>query len=323
MPRSCLTLVSLLAVLTAARALAQTAEEFGTQRPPSVDEQPQAPPFQAPNATGDEIVVTDGPFLLDGSAELTPEPSLRDFLGYRYSSSSLDWIPGGGDQFGMFSIAWDHYVKSGIGAGIGTGMGFHFLAGPKQTDMPPRVFDFSIGGQIRDRMGPLGFDVAAAVRASSDFEGSARRGVRFPGHAVGFLSTGPEIDMVFGVDYLDRDDVRILPVAGLIWMPTPEMRFEIVFPRPRAVFQLTERHRLYLSGELGGGTWAVRRVALGNDLATYRDLRACIGLECVHKENVRSAFEIGYLFDRRLEYSSGVGDMRLDDAIVLRLVTRY
>ena len=62
------------------------------------------------------------------------------------------------------------------------------------------------------------------------------------------------------------------------------MRFELVFPRPRAVFQLTDRHRLYVAGELGGGTWAIERVTLDDDLATYRDLRVCIGVEYVEKD---------------------------------------
>ena len=243
-------------------------------------------------------------------------------MGYRYSTR-LDWIPGGGDQFGMFSIVWDHYQKSGINNGIGVGMGFHFLAGPVQTDMPPRVYDFSIGYQIRQQLGPLAFDLAAAVLAASDFEGNARKGILFPSHAVGFLSVRPAIDLVFGVDYLDRGDIKLLPVAGLIWIPNPEMRFELVFPRPRAVFQLTDRYRLYVAGELGGGTWAIERVTLGNDLATYRDLRVCIGVEYVEKDGQRSAFEIGYLFDRRLEYTSGIGNMHLDDAVMLRLVTTY
>jgi hypothetical protein len=165
--------------------------------------------------------------------------------------------------------------------------------------------------------------LAAAVKASSDFQGSAREGIRFPGHAVGFLSLQPEVEMVFGVDYLDRGDIKLLPVGGVIWMPNPEVRLELVFPRPRAVFQLAERHRLYLAGELGGGTWAVERSTVGDDLATYRDFRASVGIERVEEDGQRSAFEIGYLFSRRLEFSSGIGDMRLDDAVVLRLVTTF
>jgi hypothetical protein len=323
MPRFCATLIGLLAALTASLGLAQTAQEVELKRLPPVEESPQVPPSEAPSPANDEGLTSDEPITLDGSTEPPPVTSLRDFLGYRYSTSSLDWIPGGGDQFGMFSLVWDQYEKSGVNEGLGIGMGFHFLGGPEQTDMPPRVFDFSLGYQIRRRLGAFGFDLATAVMASSDFEGSARKGIRFPSHAVGFLSIRPAIEAVFGVDYVDRGDIQLLPVAGLILTPNPEMRFELVFPRPRAVFQLTDRHRLYLAGELGGGTWAIEREALGNDLATYRDLRASIGIEYLHNDGQRSAFEIGYLFDRRLEYSSGVGDMHLDDAAILRLVTTF
>jgi len=340
-----MTLVGLLAALTVARCLAQAAEDSSIlrqpaalspandpaetgeepifERLPSIDPPVSVPPSQNPSPPAGESLVIGPAITLEGSAKAPPVVSLCDFVGYRYATGSLEWIPGGGDQFGMFSINWDHYQKPGVNNGIDVGLGFHFLSGPDQTDMPPRTYDFSLGYQARDRLGPFGFDVAAAVLAASDFVGSARKGILFPSHAVGFLSVRPAMDVVFGVDYLDRGDIKLLPVAGLIWTPNPEMRFEVVFPRPRAVFQLTDSYRLYLSGELGGGTWAIERVALGNDLATYRDLRTCIGIERVEEDGQWSAFEIGYLFDRRLEYSSGIGDMHLDDAVILRLVTTF
>ena len=347
MPRFYLTLVSLLVVLTTANGLAQTAEEFGVQRLPLIDQQfqvqpfqnlgpaatgvpvdqpLQATPFQNPSPAAGEAPITNGPISLDGSVEETPVATLSDFLGYRYSTSSLNWIPGGGDQFGMFTIEWDHYQKSGITEGIGSigvGMSFYFLSGPIQTDMPPRVFDFSIAYQIRKQIGPLKFDIASGVLVASDFVGSAREGVRFPGHGVGFLSVSPTLDLVFGVDYLDRADIKLLPVAGLIWMPNNDMRFELVFPRPRVVFQLSDHYRVYVGGELGGGTWAIRRVfPLGDDLATYRELRIGLGLEFVQK-GASSALEVDYLFDRRLQYTSHIGNMNLNDAVMLRWVTRY
>jgi hypothetical protein len=266
---------------------------------------------------------SDQPITLEGPPAAPAVAGLADFLGYRYATGALEWIPGGGNQFGMFSIDWDHYQKAGIASGLDAGMEFHFLSGPDNTDMPARVYDFSLGYQHRDRLGPLAFDVAASVLAASDFIGSARKGVLFPAHAVGFLSVLPEMNLVFGVDYLDRGDVKLLPVGGLIWTPRPDMRYELVFPRPRAVFQLTEDYRVYLAGELGGGSWAVERVAFFNDLATYRDLRLCIGLEWDDKKGPRPSFEIGYLFDRSLKYSSGIGNMRLDDAVMFSLVTPY
>lgn len=249
--------------------------------------------------------------------------ALDDFMGYRYSAGSLGWIPGGGDQFGMFSIVSDHYQKAGITHGLNAGLGFHFLAGPRQTDMPPRVYDFSLAYQLRQRLGPLAFDLCASVLAASDFNGNARKGILFPGHGVGYLTIHPDVDLVFGVDYLDRGDIKLLPVGGIVWTPTPELRFELVFPRPRAVFQFNDRNRFYVSGELGGGSWAIERVSRENDLATYRDLRVCIGIETVQTDGRCSALEVGYLFDRRLEYTSGIGDMPLNDSVIMRLVTRY
>ena len=102
------------------------------------------------------------------------------------------------------------------------------------------------------------------------------------------------------------------------------MRFEAVFPRPRAVFQLAENYRVYVSGQLAGGSWSIERAfTFDDDLATYRDLRVCIGLEHNEKAGHWSAIEAGYLFNRRLEYSSGLGNTALPDAAIIRLVTRY
>ena len=32
-------------------------------------------------------------------------------MGYRYSTDSIEWIPGGGDQFGIFSVLLDRYSR--------------------------------------------------------------------------------------------------------------------------------------------------------------------------------------------------------------------
>jgi hypothetical protein len=349
MSRSCLIVVGLLTHLAAANGLAQAPGELGIERlptveqsPPSVYQPPQSPPpgeqpqlspsvdqpFQMPppqNPSPDaaDAPITNGPVTLDPSAEAPPVVLLSDFMGYRYSTSSLDWIPGGAEQFGMFSILWDHYQPAGIHNGLGFGAGFHFPCGPLVTDMPPRLYDFSLGYQFRERVGLLAFDLATAVRASSDFEGSARQGIRFPNHAVGFLTVRPTLDLVFGADYLDRGDIKLLPVAGLIWTPKPAVRYELVFPRPRVVFQVSDQYRLYMSGELGGGSWAIEREWGENDLASYRDFRVCVGIACVQKDGRQSALEVGYLFNRRIEYATGIGDTNLPDGMLLRLVTMY
>jgi len=284
------------------------------------------PPGQAEAWHGGDQYPSDEPLAsespIDGDL-LVPEPQippLGEFLGYRYETGSTAWIVGNGDQFGMVSLGAEHYVASGVETGLGVGLKFHFLGGPERTDMPSRVFDFSLALQRRAELGVFRYDVATSVVASSDFEGSSREGIRFPSHAVGFVGVGPHAELVFGVDYLDRGDVKLLPVGGLILLPHPYVRLEAVFPRPRAVFRLTEAHRLFLAGELGGGTWAIEREAGFDDLATYHDLRLSLGVEHVEAGGYRTAFEIAYLFDRRLEYTSRPDHCPLDDTVMLRLV---
>lgn len=329
-----LLLVGLPAFFVGSSAFAQIPEEgvrLYESRPPAVNlpaAEDREPTYFSENVLAPDTAVSTEPVL----ESLEPEPEVEasrpdpidGFLGYRYELGSTDWIIGTRDQFGMFSFTWDHYQEPGVNHGVGLGFQFHLLSGPVQTDMPPRLYDFSIAYQHRDQLGIFSYDVAAAVMASSDFEGDSHEGIRFPGHAVGFLSVGPKTDLVFGIDYLDRGDVKLLPVGGLIVVPHPDVRLEVVFPRPRAVVRLTDRHQLYLSGELGGSTWAIERAAtMVDDLATYRDLRLCVGLQTIDDNGNLSAIEIGYLFDRRLEYTSGNGNFSPNDTAMIRLVRTF
>ncbi len=272
-----------------------------------------------PEGVLDRTVALDSALDLQSEVEPAGPDPIEDFLGYRYEVTSTEWMIGSGEQFGMFSLNWGHYQGAGLESGLGGGVKLHFVGGPVSTDMPPRLYDFSLAWQHRDRLGALHYDVAFSVMASSDFEGSAREGIRFPAHAVGFLFMGTATELVFGVDYLHRGDVKLLPVGGLILVPSPDLRLELVFPRPRVVFRLTEEYQLYLGGELGGNTWAVERDSELDDLATYRDLRLCIGLQ----SKGGGAIEIAYLFDRELQYTSGQGNLGLDDTAMIRLVSTF
>jgi hypothetical protein len=203
------------------------------------------------------------------------------------------------------------------------GIALHFLAGPEVTDMPPRLFNFSLGYQKRKDLGGFVYDVSAAVMAASDFEGSSRRGIRLPAHAVGYLLVDPQWEFALGVDFLDREDIHLLPVAGVIWRPDPDVRVELLFPYPRVDVQLNEQYRLYVRGGLGGGTWAIERASGTDDLATYYDLRVAVGLDQIGCHGGGQSFEIACLFDRKLEYASQVGDYCPSATVLFQTVNTY
>lgn len=252
-----------------------------------------------------------------------PFPALTEFQGYKTESNWSQWMVGNGDQFGDYSFGDDCYQPGGVDSGFGLGFAVHFLSGPDRTDMPPRLFNFLAGYQKREQLGDFAYDVSVSVNAASDFEGSSRQGIRFPAHAVGYLALDENLDLVLGADFLDRADIHWLPVAGFVWCPTTSLRLELVFPQPRIDFQLNDKYRLYVAGGLGGGTWAVERDSEVDDLVSYRDLRASVGLEQATEPFGWCAWEIAVLFDRDLEYESRVGNYSPNPTVLVRSLTRF
>jgi hypothetical protein len=81
-------------------------------------------------------------------------------------------------------------------------------------------------------------------------------------------------------------------------------------------FSPIQQYWLYVSGELGGNTWAVRENGI-NDKLTYYDLRAMIGIEQRAVHGPRGRIEVGYVFNRSVSYASGPSEL-LHDTVMLR-----
>ncbi len=251
--------------------------------------------------------------------------SQEPYLNYRSDEESLSYLPGDGDRFGWLSFESSPYLGRGYKSGITTAINIHLLSGPNVVPLPPRLYDFSLGYQKRGRIKDyMSYDLATSIGVFSDFEDSARDGIRFPGHAVGMLHLKPELDFVFGVDYLSRDDIKLLPVGGISWRPQamPDMRFDLVFPRPRIDYSIDNQSKIYLAGRLGGGTWDIEFPNNDNDVMTYRDLQLLLGFENRNSDGNLSSVEFGYVFDRRLQFRTLSQPTEFDDAFVLRFVTR-
>ena len=269
------------------------------------------------------------PFDLDSDSEWKlPKLSYfsqEPYLNYRSDEESQSYLPGDGDQFGWLSFESSPYLSRGYRSGFTTAFNFHLLSGPNVVPLPPRLYDFSLGYQKRGRIKDfMSYDLTTSIGVFSDFEDSAKDGVRFPGHAVGMLHLMPEMDLVFGVDYLSRDDIKLLPVGGISWRPQsmPDLRFDMVFPRPRIDYTIDNKSKIYLAGRLGGGTWDIEFPNNDNDVMTYRDLQLLLGFENRDSAGHLSSVEFGYVFDRRLEFRTLTQANEFDDAFVLRFVTR-
>ena len=252
--------------------------------------------------------------------ELLKDP----YVAYRSKQSNLSWIPGSGQDFGL--VEWDSeaYLERGETSGFTGAMNMTWLSGPRSAALPARVYEISAGFQTRQQWSPaFSYDLSTSIGIFSDFEGSAREGVRFPSHAVGIFHVNNSTDVVFGADFLDRDDISVLPVLGFSYRNPDfsQLRLDLIFPRPRIEYSLSKSKRMYVSGSMGGGTWDVDD---GIDLvATYRDYRLMFGFENADDDGETTAIELGYVFGRQMELRGQSDHTEFDDAFMIRWITRH
>ena len=199
------------------------------------------------------------------------------------------------------------------------------IEGPDTTELPPRLhsayLDFIWLPQFTER-----FSAIVAVRPGiySDFEKVDSDAMRIMGAGLLRYTLVPgTLDVLFGAAYLDRQDINILPVGGLIWTPNPNVRYELLVPKPKLAHRIGWgcgwEDWLYLAGEFGGGTWEIERFnGTVRDQVTLRDLRAMIGLERKKDGGAGFRLEIGYVFLRKVEFNASPGGYEPDDTVMIR-----
>lgn len=156
----------------------------------------------------------------------------------------------------------------------------------------------------------------------SDFKQDHNEALRVGGGAVATWQRTPAAKWILGVIYLDRKDISVLPAVGLIWTPSDIVRFDLVFPRPEAKWLALNCAGVewwaFVAGELGGNTWAYQQLGGTSDELTYRDYRVTLGVERRSVYNIKSRFEVGYVFSRELETENPSRTIDLDDTVMLR-----
>lgn len=205
---------------------------------------------------------------------------------------------------------------------------FHFWNGPDVSDtgpggdLPPLVYDAFLATSWKPRFNPwFSADLGLAVGVWTDFQYVDQDSLRILGRGLGVVTFNPQWQFALGVVYLDRMDVKLLPAGGVIWTPTPDARFEFLFPQPKLAHRITNYRNVeiwaYVAGEYGGGQWTIETATGGRDLVTYNDFRLIFGVEGVNFNGLRANFDIGYIFNREILYRSRP-NFDPDDTFMLR-----
>lgn len=202
------------------------------------------------------------------------------------------------------------------------------LQGPTATEVPPQLFDASLQF-VHVRKLSKQFSIMSGIQPGwhSDFEQGDHRAFRLPGRLLGVWEWRPETQFVFGVLYLDRDDIRFLPAGGLIFGAAEDRRLELIFPRPRYTHRFIYNGEIewwwYVAGEFGGGSYTFERTTGGTDVITLSDWRALLGIERRVSGGINSRLEFGYVFNRRIQYESGAPEFNPTATLLARCGLTY
>jgi hypothetical protein len=210
---------------------------------------------------------------------------------------------------------------------ITPGFAVHYLQGPQNADLPPRLFDSYVDFRWLSQITPsLGVDLAITPGVYSDFDQESSKGFRLQGHGAAAWTWNETTKLVAGAAYLDRPDVNLIPIGGVVWTPRSDLKFDLIFPHPKISQRILwsgntgddVQDWAYIAGEFNGDAWAIRRSDGQSDQVVISDYRLVLGMERKIAGGLSSRFEIGYVFGRRIKYTSDTPDFHPTDTVMLR-----
>jgi hypothetical protein len=199
---------------------------------------------------------------------------------------------------------------------------------PAAPDLPRRLYDASVDVGWRPRLAKWLFaDLGVTPGVYSDFRDVSGRAFQLRGRGLGIVAFSPQFQIVLGALYVNRNRTKLLPAGGFIWNPDEDTKLVLVFPQPKLShrFATVAGAQLwgYLSGEFGGGRWIVEQADGSIDSVDYTDVRAILGLECVRPAGLKGHVEVGYVFARRVDFTSNIPDFEPDSTLMLRVGLNY
>lgn len=252
---------------------------------------------------------------------------------FQGAKTTYEYLPSMGDEgFGHQSL------RSSIDFGvppvlfntpilISPGYGIHLFDGPTSFEAPAAVHDvqvsFATFRPLSERWMFRGNVIVGVYGDEHSLDDADA--LQVTGFAMGIYNASPQWQWAIGAGYVNNADLAVIPVVGFIhdrgWI-----KYELMMPRPRVVVPVSttpgNESSVYVSGEFGGGVWAVRRDSGVTEPLQLSRYGVLLGYE--QQTAMGSCrYEFGYAFGRELEYEDSGETIDVDDALIARLSWSY
>jgi hypothetical protein len=122
-----------------------------------------------------------------------------------------------------------------------------------------------------------------------------------------------------------RATFPVIPLVGLVWIPTDTIRVLAVPPEPRVIYSPHKNFSIWLGGEFAGGSFRTDRedtivpASLSGAVVDYIDYRAGLGLIYSPNDSVDIDIGGGYSIERSFNYKRADLYYRTDPAPYVRV----
>ncbi len=222
-----------------------------------------------------------------------------------------------------------NFLQSNQPLRITPGFVFHFWDGPDSVvhpgfDLPAQAYSGFIAlDHLTNPANPAGLETSFTVGYYSDFKNTSSEAFRFTGRLLRWRRLNSYTIGKFGIEYFDRVNVKMLPAFGVYLTPTPDIKFDLFFPKTKLAHRIPNisdfEAWVYVGGEYGGGSWAIERMGGMEDQVDINDVRSFVGVEWMGPRRVTGFFEAGYVFNREILYRSNpINQLDLQDTFMIR-----
>jgi hypothetical protein len=137
-----------------------------------------------------------------------------------------------------------------------------------------------------------------------------------PVKAAAAIPFGDRFAMVLGATYHGFRKNPVIPIGGIFWRITDTLTLNAIPPDPRLEWQVNETTRLWLGGELAGGSFrtdAGRDDKLNEAVVTYTDYRAAAGVAWTFANHWSLDVGAGASFYRKWDFHRAEVGVKTDD----------
>lgn len=309
---------------------AENSTETGTTIPPITVEP------QLPLDTSETIELPAPPTILS-PPEIKFSEESHDLL-YRHHALLYQEGPkgleilmrGGQDGFGLTTLPFTTLLKGDSDAAamwLEPQFLWTFVNGPAGVDLPPQFYQFALGiNAVAANWQGFKLHIHISPTYSTDSHNKSGDAFRLIAGGMVTMDLSQQWTLVAGATYLDRPDVPVIPAAGLLWRPQDAVEIDLVVPKPKVAIRISgdeeSEHWMYVKGDVGGGSWAYKRESGLDERVGYFDMRILFGIDTRLPES-DSQFEIGYVFQRELDFDAAGTTLEPPNSVVFRFTSSY